>query len=298
MPSRDAGFGAARSSTPTTPEPARPLLAGDWYVVEFDARDRQVPLTRAVEVARALRGAVLAHAAELPEALTGHRKDAAPTKEPHLAFVALPCVRREDANGRIAGAAIVLPTDASTAAESGRLRGNVSTALRRWRAAAPDALELWLGPAGRVRGHVVAEPSLMSLRRDQWAGPQVGSTAWVSVTPIALPRHPGHLSDRSPERRRRAELEAEAQVSRACAHAGLPAPERVVVSRERLLAGVPFARAFPPFVQLDRSRRRGIARVQVHAALTFAQPVRGPLLLGSGRYFGLGLMRPVAMHVR
>jgi len=33
--------------------------------------------------------------------------------------------------------------------------------------------------------------------------------------------------------------------------------------------------------------------VRVHADIQFAAPVRGPLLLGAGRYFGLGLCLPV-----
>ena len=33
-------------------------------------------------------------------------------------------------------------------------------------------------------------------------------------------------------------------------------------------------------------------RVKVHALVEFADPVRGPVLLGAGRFFGLGLFRP------
>ena len=31
----------------------------------------------------------------------------------------------------------------------------------------------------------------------------------------------------------------------------------------------------------------------MHAALTFDEPIHGPLLLGAGRFAGLGLMRPI-----
>jgi CRISPR-associated protein Csb2 len=34
-------------------------------------------------------------------------------------------------------------------------------------------------------------------------------------------------------------------------------------------------------------------RVPIHADIRFELPVKGPLLLGAGRYFGLGLCLPV-----
>ena len=37
-------------------------------------------------------------------------------------------------------------------------------------------------------------------------------------------------------------------------------------------------------------------RVLVHATLAFGAPVRGPILLSAGRYFGLGLFRPLGDH--
>jgi CRISPR-associated protein Csb2 len=55
------------------------------------------------------------------------------------------------------------------------------------------------------------------------------------------------------------------------------------------LAGAEKARAFPPFA----TGKPPIQRVLVHALLTFDSPVRGPILLGAGRYVGLGLFRPL-----
>jgi len=54
-----------------------------------------------------------------------------------------------------------------------------------------------------------------------------------------------------------------------------------------LKRGVPPVRAF-------QTRRVGIPpRLASHALLVFPEPVRGPVLLGAGRYFGLGLFRPL-----
>jgi CRISPR-associated protein Csb2 len=58
------------------------------------------------------------------------------------------------------------------------------------------------------------------------------------------------------------------------------------------LAGGDKARQFPPF----ETGKPPIQRVLVHATLTFEQPVEGPVLLGAGRYFGLGLFRPLRDH--
>ncbi len=48
------------------------------------------------------------------------------------------------------------------------------------------------------------------------------------------------------------------------------------------MRGVPSARSFIA---------RGPGH-RTHARLHFTDPVRGPMLIGRGRYFGLGLLRP------
>jgi CRISPR-associated protein Csb2 len=67
----------------------------------------------------------------------------------------------------------------------------------------------------------------------------------------------------------------------------LPEPSEVTVSLPSLLRGVEDARSFPTF----RGGRR--ARRLVHARIRFPVEVAGPLVLGSGRYLGLGLMWPL-----
>jgi CRISPR-associated protein Csb2 len=53
------------------------------------------------------------------------------------------------------------------------------------------------------------------------------------------------------------------------------------------MEGVP---PVPAFRLLRKNAER--PRWGIHARLEFAAPVRGPVVLGAGRYFGLGLMRP------
>ena len=68
----------------------------------------------------------------------------------------------------------------------------------------------------------------------------------------------------------------------------LPAPEAIEHGPYSRLDGVPPVPAFRLHRKSEERPRWG-----VHATLRFPVPVRGPVLLGAGRYFGLGLMRPV-----
>lgn len=69
-------------------------------------------------------------------------------------------------------------------------------------------------------------------------------------------------------------------------HEGVRAPAvEVRVQREPFDRKGARAEAFAPNTRFSRD-------ILWHAAIEFAEPVKGPLLLGDGRYLGLGLMRP------
>lgn len=91
-------------------------------------------------------------------------------------------------------------------------------------------------------------------------------TTWVSVTRYRPTRHPKRGA--APDAVLVADLVTE------CARRGLPTPHVTVLA-------------------LTEGPRRGLS---CHARLTFAHPVRGPLILGPGSHFGEGLFRraPVA----
>jgi CRISPR-associated protein Csb2 len=131
-----------------------------------------------------------------------------------------------------------------------------------------------------------------SLVRGFWCR---AARVWRTVTPIALDRFPGDLRNRNPQRRTRAEAEATAAVARACGFAGLPKPVEVAIRLHATLTGVP---ALPSANRRVGYRYpgyltgRGEPRVCVHAVIEFAEPVRGPVLVGAGRYFGYGLCLP------
>lgn len=117
---------------------------------------------------------------------------------------------------------------------------------------------------------------------------------WRSVTPLALPAarrrriDPARQADdaKGGVERAREEARAAAAVHHALRHAEIGAPLKDVrVQRE------PFdshgARA-----EWFASKTRFPKETLWHVAVTFAEPVPGPLLLGDGRFIGLGLMRP------
>jgi CRISPR-associated protein Csb2 len=263
----------------------------DWIVFRRVSGPR-LPVTRAVDVTAALRGALLKHATAYPEALTGHADAGGPSEQPHVALLALPFVGREHADGAILGVSVVLPRGLDPAQ-----RRAVFAAVGRWEQAAREGLgdpaieapplTLFLGRAGvlTVERVVWGEAAVSTLRPGAWTRP---SRAWRSVTPVALDRNPGRLDDRDPVRAAAAWRAAEETIARSCVHIGLPRPAHVQLLPSVPVAGSAKASAFPAFPPAEARLRR----VKAHARLEFEEPVFGPVLLGAGRYAGLGLFRP------
>lgn len=293
LPKRFERYRGGRSAV--TPEPPRPALAGEWLVLRRLAGPR-LPLTRGVDVAQAVRGALLRFAEPpVPELLTGHAADGSPSHRPHLAVVPLPNVGHPHADGALLGVALLVPSGVDPASRRALLR-----ALGRWEAEARSGDEpgetppvpVLLGRAGKLLLERVAwgEPPTAGLRAETWSRP---ARVWASATPVALDRNPGALGDPEPDRAGRAWAAVEATVRVACARAGLPEPSGVSASLAPLLPGSAPAGDWPPFPSAAGKHRR----VKVHVRLEFAQPVAGPLLLGAGRYYGLGLFRPLPDEV-
>lgn len=115
---------------------------------------------------------------------------------------------------------------------------------------------------------------------------------WISATPIALPRHPGRLVGGSQAKQAKAWEQAEASLRTACSNVGLPDPLNVELSLTPFLVGARGSAQYPPFSQKGRDGSP-VRRQLVHASLTFGERVSGPLSIGAGRFFGLGLMRPM-----
>lgn len=281
--------GYTRPAVPEAAAVAKSVFGEDWLVLEVEGC---APFAgRIPDFTRCLRGALMRHAEQpVREILSGHRADGALGEEPHLAFLGLPFVGHQHADGLVRGFALVFPRDCAAAE-----RHHVFRALAAWersvRREGDDgeavALPLYAGAAGETRiRRVDGLSELRTLDPMMWAR---ASHDWVSVTPVALDRNPGDLRSRDPLRERRAVAEATQTVAAAAERIGLPNPIQIEILPSVPVVGALKARAFTPFPrEPDRQQR-----VLTHVRLRFAEPVRGPVLLGAGRYQGLGLCRPV-----
>ena len=285
---RSLPFSAVRyseaGSEPGSSPPLRSDTTGDWIVFEFLAKSRRFPASRTVEVASAMRAAIMSHADDpIPEGLSGHQSSGTPTLDPHVAFLPLPYVGFEHADARIMGLAMSLPESLDDESRRATLR-----AIGHWEQET-DNLTLTFGNSGILQLQRRTGPiDLVSIRPELW---QKSSLQWVSATPVALPTHPGPLSKGSAAARSKAWDRAEQAVVVSCRHVGLPEPAEVELSLDPFIRGARPAADFPPFRQRGRNGKP-VARRLVHVALTFGQHVQGPLMLGAGRFLGLGLMRP------
>ena len=285
LPARMARYSAVRPSSSAS-APVSPHLAGSWIVL---ARKEGpiLAVQRSLVLTRAVRSSLLHHAEEpIPELISGHATGPAgqrtgPTPRPHLAVVPLSFVGGGHGDGSLLGVALVIPQDTSAGDRRALLR-----AVGRWQ---QDGFELRLGAAGLVR-LATADPAESRATLDQrtWCRP---SRRWISVTPVALDRHPGDLWSARPDKRDRAHTEAQQTIVAACGNVALPSPTDIVLSREPLLRGTVPAPRYDAFIA-----GRGSRRYLVHAALTFGEPVTGPVLLGAGRFLGYGLFRPAQVE--
>lgn len=228
------------------------------------------PVEWAPALGQELRRALVAVTGEaglpLHPILHGREETGAPLQGPHLHFCPLPHVGAPHATGGILGVALVVPSDCSEDD-----RSYVERVLAAWFARGgililPNGRELGFGPADGRRG----------LTDGRWSRP---SRKWQTVLPIELPRHV--VKGRGWDRKAWARAQEAAEL--AFEQAGFPVPEEMELSH------APFCVASPH----PRRIRGPMRRPLVHARVVFSIPVRGPVLVGSGRYVGLGLMEPL-----
>lgn len=272
------------------PRPAAPcsIFGRDWLVFrempDLWGRRLGLRLTRAVDVASALRATLMCYADQPPPAIiSGHAPDGRPLATPHLGFLSLADVGTRWASGAVLGVALVLPRDCPAEDRLAVLR-----AIGRWENAEEGRpLSLHLGRAGLLRIERISDDDpRTTLAPWAWCGP---ARHWASVTPIALDENPGNLAAHDPAKAARAADTARAIIERACQRIGLPAPAVIEIMQRSVLDGCPEARRFMPFP----NKAGTIRRVCIHAEIIFEQEVEGPILLGAGRFQGLGLFRPV-----
>jgi CRISPR-associated protein Csb2 len=125
------------------------------------------------------------------------------------------------------------------------------------------------------------------------------SRLWRTVTPAALPAarrriDPRRKREEAKDGRERAgeESKAASAVAQALRHAGVTSPaETIHVQREPFEAKGSRAEAFAIGPRFPKERLW-------HVEVTFAKALPGPLIIGDGRYLGLGVMAPVSAAAR
>jgi CRISPR-associated protein Csb2 len=255
-PERASYRSPARRPSP----PARPVPVVLWFRFAGSIAGRHALL-----VTEALRKAtlsafdlhVLGGSGNLPPVLTGHGFQTAEWEQ--ALFLTLPHVGSAHADGRLHGAAIVVPAAAA----------DIASDLRRalWKVEElrlPGGRAIRFAPYGGERKPFAAMP-------ERWTMP---STRFVSALPVVheVHRHSGpNLAD----------------VTEWCDHAKVAPPIAFRSSTFGMIEGAPVLRPHEVY-------RPGRPRLPYsHISVTFAEPVRGPIALGRSRTFGLGLLAPV-----
>ncbi len=111
---------------------------------------------------------------------------------------------------------------------------------------------------------------------------------WRTVTPAALPFAPRRL-ETTGSKRAATQTRAARAVMRALRHVGVrTSVADIRVQREPFDR---FSRRAETFADNARFTKESLW----HVTVTFNEPASGPLVLGDGRYLGLGLMRPIEL---
>ena len=262
-------------------------FSNDWIVLKLLKNSKSLSGVHSAIVAKSIRKSILKYAPNARlEGLSGHAADGSPSLNTHLAILPIPFVGHEHASGQLLGVAIVPPTVKATGEASRQsLLDNLYEGLANWQNDSEE-FTLLLGKAGRFSLKYNPDPTLENLKSSTWSRP---SDSWASVTPIALDKYPGKLFRGSLETQEAAWDRAEESVAQSCEHIGLERPIEVSLARHPFVIGSARSDKFPPFPEDKPSQRR----ILLHAKIKFKKEVGGPVVLGAGRFSGLGLMRPL-----
>ena len=266
------------------------IFSDRWLVLEH--LEGEMPDIRAAAlVAKELRNAMMSGYREIglggavPAALSGHVPDGRPTTEPHLAIVPLAFLGWAHASGTVFGYGLVPPRGNDLFADDD-FRRSFRAVLRS--SPREDDAEDARPRLILDRWHLAFEVGNRSGRRSLDPASYVGEgRIWGSCTPIVLDRHL-KTTGNGPRQQ-----EIENLIRRACVNAGLPEPARVSPDKHSAIEGAPSAYpsgGAPRWTrwQLPESLA---SRQLTHAVIEFSGPVRGPVILGAGRFVGLGLCR-------
>lgn len=257
--------------------------ADDWVVFRPTPTARPLPLHKALQLTDTVRRALIRHAdGHCPYLINGHAQTDIDRARPHVAIVPLPFVGHRHADGLIKGFAIVLPKEHSSDERRAVLRS--------------------LGRIERIfKGHlnwnverIAGSPPIRALNPAVWGAsetapdPHLDHTLWATVTPLVFGHHPGRRFDSAKTLR---------VVRECCEQVGLPNPVAIHVDTVSKHRGVPVASRFDTLTidgkpSWKSNKRR---RLRAHVALEFAEPVQGPVIIGAGRFYGMGFCKPLSL---
>lgn len=282
---------------PHTTEKPPQAFADDWLILEL-VSDETPDIRATAIMARAIRDTLLAGYRRIgledriPEIVSGHAKDGSPSSKLHLAIIPLAFVGFPHADGHVMGFALVPPRDSEILGDT-----DFRKALRK------------IAPLDENRGRrlITVNPKAVtpgskgfSISLSPTFEPPPGrrsldpvcytkpARTFATVTPIVLDRH---LKKKGEERQE----EIVSQIKTACRNIGLPEPSIVVPDKHSAVEGAHSAwRSGKSPIWMNWRLPASLASRQLtHAVIRFENPVQGPVILGAGRFAGLGLCRPV-----
>lgn len=251
--------------------------------------DRVVALTETVRdaAARKLEGTLPSEASTIHNVIVGRRNAHDADKAARVRITPLPSIGYRHADRAIRRVLVEISADCPLRADDVE-----------WGFAGLEAIKAEIDPeTGEVRDQLVLTPAadraMLAHYGLEGAAP---ARLWRTATPAALPQQAARRridpTRRCAEAKGGAERLAEeskavSAVAQALRHAGVSVPlESIRVQREPFEGRGARAEAFAENTRFAKERLW-------HAEIAFAQPLRGPLIIGDGRYLGLGLMAPV-----
>jgi len=255
------GLGGASRERPTA-GPFRDLVI---LALDGPTRDGR----HVVRLTDLLRKAVLANLSKHLPVVSGHWPDP-PQGATQCAFLALPFVGHQHADGHIVGVGIALPEldRQDFVILSRAIDATVRNGLR----------DRPLGEFKLRRVNPIdAAREVLTLRPWRWMKP---ARRWVTVFPAVLDRYPKNS------------LPIYDAICVTVENAGYPRPSNLHWSRRH------FRQLAPGAIDLSardvrRPDHEEPIRPYLHLCIEFPRPVHGPVVVGAMRYYGLGLCLPL-----
>ncbi len=200
----------------------------------------------------------------VPPDVTGHNPDGSTLGIPHMAVTPILDTGRRYSNGHIMGIAVWIP--ASVPDFIFHELTEVSLSIKDLSMDSRKPIELRIIPPADE------ERIPLALRRSTYSRK---SRVWASTTPIIFGKHP----------KKTQELTSDKVIIEMFRINNLPLPVEFRMGRSAPFRGSPVPRKM--YVPAKFS-----GRLMSHVVVKFPLPVMGPVIIGSGRYLGYGLMMP------